>query len=127
MPYSAGKGTGEGSILSIEGEDTPLPALAKGEIHYKKVVKSMSIIAGISKTAFKPKDSETPIEGVTVHVTDTIPPDRGEGVSTDHFFLSANKVKQLPFALAVGQEIEVLYSKWGKVATLRLLEDVGLA
>lgn len=90
-------------------------------------MQKLSIIAGILKTAFKPTDSDTPIEGVTVHVTDAIPPDRGEGVSTDHFFLSANKVKQLPFALAVGQEIEVLYSKWGKVATLRLLEDVGLA
>lgn len=86
----------------------------------------MSKVVGISKTAFKPKDSDTLIEGVTVHVTDAIPPDRGEGVSTDHFFLSASKVKQLPFTLAVGQEIEVLYSKWGKVATLRLLDDVEL-
>ena len=86
----------------------------------------MSIIVGISKTAFKPKDSDTLIEGKTVYITDPIPPDKGEGVSTDHFFLSANKVKQLPFSLAVGQEVETLYNRWGKIATLRLLSDVEL-
>lgn len=86
----------------------------------------MSKIVGLLKTSFKSKESGELIEGVTVHVTDPISPEKGEGVSADHVFLSTYRVKQLPFTLAVGQEIEVLYSKWGKVATLRLLDDVAL-
>lgn len=80
----------------------------------------MSTIVGIMQTAFQPKDSATTIEGVTVHVTDPISRERGEGVATDHFFLTADKLKALTFKPAVGQEIEVLYTKWGKVGTLRL-------
>lgn len=80
----------------------------------------MSKIVGIVQTSFQPKDSANIIEGVTVHVTDPISRERGEGVATDHFFLTADKLKSLSFTPAVGQEIEVLYTKWGKVGTLRL-------
>lgn len=86
----------------------------------------MSKIAGIKKTEFTSKKSGDLIEGVTVYTTKPIPFEIGDGVSAEHFFLSANKVKQLPYQLAVGQEIEALYSKWGSIATVRLLKDVEL-
>lgn len=60
------------------------------------------------------------VEGLTVYTTDPIAPERGEGVSTDRFFLSAAKLQALSFQPAVGMEVEVLYTKWGKVGTLRL-------
>lgn len=82
----------------------------------------MSQIVGVIKTSFRPKDSETPIEGITVHTTDPIPPGKGKGVSTDRFFLSDRKMEQLPFTPAIGMEVEVLFNRWGKVATLRLLQ-----
>lgn len=81
----------------------------------------MSQIVGVIKTSFRPKDSETPIEGITVHTTDPILPERGNGLSTDRFFISSRKMKELPFTPAVGQEVEVLFNRWGKVATLRLI------
>lgn len=81
----------------------------------------MSQIVGIIKTSFKPRDSETPIEGITVHTTDPIPPGKGKGVSTERFFLSDRKMETLPFTPEVGQQVEILYTKWGKVGTLRLL------
>lgn len=77
-------------------------------------------IVGIVRTSFQPKDSATTIEGLTIHTTEPIARDRGEGVVTDHFFLTMDKLKSLQFTPAVGQEIEVLYTKWGKVGTLNL-------
>jgi hypothetical protein len=44
-------------------------------------------------------------------------------VSTDHFFLSKNKLRDLSFTPAVGQEVDVLFNRYGKVQTLRLLSD----
>ena len=80
-------------------------------------------IVGIGKTSFLPKDSDTPIEGLNFHVVEPFPEGKGEGVSTDHFFLSKAKVSSLDFQPALGQEVEILYNRYGKVGALRLLTD----
>ena len=80
----------------------------------------MANIVGIVSTSFIPKDGENIIEGKTVYVTEPINPKRGEGLSTDKFFLSKDKLAELSFTVALGQEIEVLYNKYGKVGTIRL-------
>lgn len=85
----------------------------------------MAKIIGISNTSFTPKDSETPIEGSTYHVTEPIDPKNGVGFKGDKFFLTRTKLSTLDFTPAIGQEVEVLYNKFGKVATLRLLSDAG--
>jgi hypothetical protein len=82
-------------------------------------------IVGIARTSFTPKDSDVPVEGMTIHTTEPFDPRRSgcEGVSTDHFFLSKNKLRDLTFSPAVGLEVEVLFNRYGKVQTLRLLSD----
>lgn len=83
----------------------------------------MSNIVGLVSSKFTPRDSETPIEGVIIHITDPIDPSRGSGVSCDHFFLTSKKFESLGFKPALGQDIEVLYNRYGKVQTLRLIDS----
>lgn len=84
----------------------------------------MAKIIGIATTSFTPKDSTTPIEGTTVYTTEAIDPKSGTGSKGDKFFLTRAKLSALDFTPAVGQDVEVLYNKFGKVATLRLLTDL---
>lgn len=78
-------------------------------------------IVGVALTRFKTKDN-VEISGKTIHVTEPIPKDRGQGCSTDHFFLSDARLSALPFQVAVGQTVTPLYSRFGKVVSL-ILED----
>lgn len=82
----------------------------------------MSKIIGISLCSFKLKDGST-MEGKTIYTSTPIDPKRGQGVATEHFFLSAAKLAALDFAPTVDQEVEVLYNKYGKIAQLRLVDD----
>ena len=82
----------------------------------------MAKIVGIIKTSFIPKDSDTPVEGMKVYTSEPID-QRGEGVSTDSFFLSKKKLSALNFTLSLNQEVEILYTKWGKVGSLRLIDE----
>ena len=43
----------------------------------------------------------------------------------DRIFLSKNKLNDLSFVPVVGMEVEVLYNKFGKVSTIRLIADAG--
>jgi hypothetical protein len=83
----------------------------------------MSKIIGIITTSFKGKEGNT-IEGKTIHITDPIAPKRGEGVSSDKFFLTTAKLKGLDFTPAVGQEIKIYFNRFGKPDSLELKEEV---
>ena len=85
----------------------------------------MAKIIGIATTSFTPKDSDTPIEGATYYTTEPIDSKRGVGDKGDSFFMTKAKLAALDFTPAIGMDIEVLYNKFGKVATLRLLSDTG--
>ena len=50
-------------------------------------------------------------------------PKRGQGETTDHFFLTTAKLATLDFVPAPGQMVEVFYNRYGKVATLKLVGD----
>ncbi len=80
----------------------------------------MSKIVGFETVSFVAKDG-TRITGNTYHTTTPIPSDRGVGEKTDHFFLSAAKIAALDFTPAVNQEVQVLYSRYGKPASLVLV------
>lgn len=83
----------------------------------------MSKISGFENKSFTPKNGDRVIEGMNIYITDKIPPQRGEGCTADRIFLSKNKLNDLPFVPAVGMEVEVLYNKYGKVSTIRLISD----
>ena len=83
----------------------------------------MAKIVGIADTNFTPKDSDTPIQGKTIYITEAMDPKRGQGETTDHFFLTTAQLATLDFVPAPGQMVEVFYNRYGKVATLKLVGD----
>ena len=82
----------------------------------------MSRIIGTTRTSFKGQDG-TLVEGTTIYVADPIDPNRGEGESAERYFLSKAKLTELGFPVAVGQEVELLFNKFGKIASMKLLDD----
>ena len=82
-------------------------------------------VIGIRPASFTASDG-TKIEGKTVFVTEPMTTPNAEGKSTDRFFLSKKKLDELGFALAVGMEVDVLYNRSGKVATLRQLDYLDI-
>lgn len=79
-------------------------------------------IVGTMSTSFEGKDG-TRIEGMTIHTLEAIDPKRGTGEAADHFFISKAKLATLDFKPAVGQAIEVLYNRYGRIGALRLLDE----
>ena len=80
-------------------------------------------IIGRETTDFIAKDGQR-ISGTTFHTAETISSQRGEGEKGDRFFLSAAKLAALDFVPAVNQTVEIYYNRFGKVATLRLVDDI---
>lgn len=80
-------------------------------------------IIGRETTDFIAKDGQR-ISGTTFHTAETISSQRGEGEKGDRFFLSAAKLAALDFVPTVNQVVELYYNKYGKVATLRLVDDI---
>lgn len=86
----------------------------------------MSKIIGIANTHFTPKDSDKAITGKTFYTTEPMDPKRGEGETADHFFLTNEKLAALNFTPAVGQTVDVLYNRYGRIATVKLVDDDNL-
>lgn len=87
----------------------------------------MAKIIGIIRTKFQAKDTGNTVEGQTIHVTESIASERGMGEAADHFFLSKAKLAALDFTPAPGQSVHVLYNKFGRVETLKLIDpDDGI-
>ena len=83
----------------------------------------MATIIGWFSTSFTGQDGVT-VEGQTLFVTEVIDPKRGEGVSAERIFLSKAKLAALDFTPAVGQEVEIFYNRYGKVASLALIDPI---
>ncbi len=86
----------------------------------------MPKIIGIANANFTPKDSETAITGKTFYTTEPMDPKRGQGETADHFFLTSAKLDTLDFTPAVGQTIDILYNRYGRVATVKLVDSDDL-
>lgn len=83
----------------------------------------MSKIVGIMETSFEAKDGAK-VEGATIHTLEPIDPKRGVGEAVERFFISKAKLTALDFKPEVGQAIEVLYNRYGKVERLRLIDEL---
>ena len=83
----------------------------------------MTTIIGIAKTQFTGADGNI-VSGLTVYTTEPLDTSKGsKGCKGDKFFLSQNKLKSLDFEPDIGQSINVLYNKYGKVQTITLDEE----
>lgn len=84
----------------------------------------MTTVRGLEPKSFKGDDGNQ-IEGATIHISETIDPSRGVGERVDHFFLSKAKLAALDFEPAPGQTVEIFYNRFGKVATMKLVDDTS--
>lgn len=80
-------------------------------------------IIGKRPSGFTTKDG-TNIEGVTMYLAEVMHSPGAEGKSAERVFLSKQKLASLDFIPAVGMEVDVFYNRFGKVATIRLLDDM---
>lgn len=81
-----------------------------------------SRIIGIEEVAFTGKDG-TEVRGKRIHFTEAIAADRGVGETGDKIFLSAAKLVAMDFTPVVGQDIDILYDKNGRVKAVAVVDD----
>lgn len=78
-------------------------------------------IIGLNAISFKGKDGNM-VEGLSIYATTPLDPTKGgSGCSAEKFFLSQARLAELDFTPKVGDEVEVLFNRFGKVATVRKL------
>lgn len=79
-------------------------------------------IVGIEKIQFQSKDGEN-ISGQRIHTLEKISAARGVGEAANNFFLSDARLNAISFTLAVGQVIQPVYSRFGKIVTIILVDS----
>ena len=81
----------------------------------------MATIIGVNTISFQGKDGNL-VEGTNLYTTAPLDPAKGgSGCSAEKFFLSQARLAELDFTPKVGDEVEVLFNRFGKVATVRKL------
>ncbi len=83
----------------------------------------MAKICGIENVAFVGKDGSE-VRGKRIHFTEAIAADRGVGEAGDRIFLSAAKLVTMDFTPVVGQDIDILYDKNGRVKGVTVVDDL---
>lgn len=86
------------------------------------VMNETSKIEGVVEVDFKNDKGET-IAGKTVYYTEPLDPDRGEGRFAGKLFFSAAKLAALNYSPAVGQVVNFLYDRGGKVKSVAVVDD----
>ena len=79
-------------------------------------------IVGVVEVDFMSDKGET-ISGKTVYYTEPLGPDRGEGYFAGKIFFSAAKLAALDFTPAVGQVVNFLYDRGGRVKAVTIVDD----
>lgn len=82
----------------------------------------MAKICGIENVAFVGKDGSE-VRGKRIHFTEAIAADRGVGEAADTIFLSAAKLGAMDFTPAVGQAVDILYDRHGRVKAVTIVDD----
>lgn len=83
----------------------------------------MAKICGIENVAFVGKDGSE-VRGKRIHFTEAIAADRGVGEAGDRIFLSVAKLVTMDFTPVVGQDIDILYDKNGRVKGVTVVDDL---
>lgn len=76
-------------------------------------------IVGIRPSEFKGDDGSI-VRGKNFYLS--YPPDKGEGYGTERVYLTEVKQARLSFTPSVGDEVRVLYDRWGKCSGMELLD-----
>lgn len=79
-------------------------------------------IVGIVNVNFTADDGKT-VAGKSVYFTEPLTPDRGEGRFAGKIFFSAAKLAALDFDPVVGQVVQFLYDRAGRVKAVTIVDD----
>lgn len=79
-------------------------------------------IVGVAPVEFTTDDGKT-ITGTTIYYTEPLEPERGQGCFAGKLFLSAAKLAALDYTPSVGQEVELLFDRNGKVKSVNVVDD----
>lgn len=82
----------------------------------------MSTIIGIKNISFTGSKGDI-VTGKSIFYSDPISQGAGEGVAADRVFVSSQKLSNLGFTPALGQEVEVHFTRLGHFSTMRLVSD----
>ncbi len=74
-------------------------------------------VVGIKHSPFTTKDGKD-IDGYNIYATSPIPKDRGDGFTCDRLYLSADKLSRCGYKPKLGDEISVMYNRFGKPETI---------
>lgn len=75
-------------------------------------------VLGIETVSYTSKKTNLPVKGVKVYYSSKLDPARGIGLKTDNVFVSQN----IDFSAQIGDEIDILYNRFGSVEEVRLIE-----
>lgn len=79
-------------------------------------------IVGVAPVEFTTDDGKA-ISGKTIYYTEPLEPEHGQGSFAGKLFLSSARLAALDYAPAVGQEVELLYDRKGKVKAVNVVDD----
>ena len=76
-------------------------------------------VIGFSESSFTAKDTGALIDGMNIFVT--FENSRTTGLACDRIFVSRNRLDQCGYFPSVGDDIELLYNRYGKISGIRFI------
>lgn len=76
-------------------------------------------VIGFSERSFTAKDTGALIEGMNIFVT--FENKYTTGSACDRFFISSKRLSQCGYDPTLGDEIELVYNRYGKISGIRLI------
>lgn len=75
-------------------------------------------VLGIESISYTSKKTNLPVKGIRVYYASPLDPARGIGMKADATFVSQN----IPFFAQVGDDVDILYNRFGSVEEVRVFE-----
>ena len=82
----------------------------------------MCMVAGVRRVDFVGKDGKA-VKGRTFYLSKAIAANQGEGVEFDKAFFSDERLAAMSYQPAIGDQVEVLYNRFGRIYLLRPVVD----
>ena len=80
-------------------------------------------VIGVKQSDFTTKDKEKrEIHGFNLYLSEPISDKYGTGVQTERIYLSESKMEKIGYYPKVGDQVRVLYNRYGKVESVELCQ-----
>lgn len=75
-------------------------------------------IIGIEKVDYVSKKTNQPVKGLALYTVERIDSKDGSGMRSERSYLSEDKAAALPEPLKVGDDVTIVYNRYGSIATV---------